>query len=109
MTDNWDTESINRAIFSRSRQLENRNNEILKHKLKRSPFYKNEYDENLGALQVNIQFENSISLESRASFLAKLREMEHEEPFEESTMFDYESVKRGWRQEIRLKLKSYKE
>jgi len=58
---------------------------------------------------VNIQFENSISLESRASFLAKLKEMEHEEPFEESTMFDYESVKRGWRQEIRLTLKSYEE
>ena len=107
MTDNWDTESMNRAIFSRSRQLENRNNEILKYKLKKSPFYKKEHDENLGALQVNIQFENSISLNSRASFLAKLKELEHEEPFEESTMFDYESVKRGWKQEIRLKLESY--
>jgi hypothetical protein len=107
MANNWDTDSMNRAIFSRLRQLENRNNEILKYKFKKSPFYKKEYDENLGALQVNIQFENSISLESRVSFLDKLKELKHEKPFEECTMFDYESVKRGWRQEIRLKIGRY--
>lgn len=106
MTNNWDTESTNRAIFFRSSQLEDRNNNILKNKLKISHFYKSEYDENLGALQVNAQLQNSSSLESKASFVAKLKEMKKEIPFEENTMFDYDSVKRGWIQEITMKLRS---
>lgn len=109
MTDNWDTDSMNRSIHARSRQLEHRNDEILKYKIKTSHLYKREYDENLGALQVNIHFENSICLKSKETYIAKLKELKNEKPIKETSMFDYENVSRGWAQEINMKLGSYSE
>jgi hypothetical protein len=76
----------------------------MKYKIKRSPFYEREYDENLGALQVNIQFENDISLKSKEAYIAKLKVLKKEKPFKETSMFNYENVLRGWEQEINMKL-----
>lgn len=95
---------MNRSIQSRSRQLEHRNDEIMNYKIKKSPFYEREYDENLGALQVNIHFENSICLKSQEAYIAKLKELKNKKPFKVTSMFNYENVLRGWTQEINMKL-----
>lgn len=101
----WNVDRLCAAILRRSKQLESRINEIKRYKIERSPFYKTEHDECIGALQVNIQLENSVSLISRASLIAKLKEMQKEKPIENSEMFDFDNVIKGYQLELADKLK----
>jgi len=101
----WNVDRACAAIIRRSNQLESRINEIKKYKIERSPLYKYEHDECIGALQVNIQLENSISLASKARLVEKLKELLKEEPIEDSAMFDFDYVKKGYQQELHNKLK----
>jgi len=106
MPDKWDFDSLNEFISRRIGDLQHRLKEIQLHKDLKNPSYKKEYDELVGALQVNYNLENSSELVPTSSYSNLLRSLIDKEPRPHEDVFNYDDFKNGWRSEIDNKLGS---
>lgn len=105
----WDIEQLQTRFAAKQRMIETVLKSLKTHKLSKSEFYKQTYDEQLGSLHVFIILETTGALMSPELFVQELKDMLSRSPAVDPNAHSHQHFINGWKRTLADLLKEFSE